>query len=182
MEAATEWLRSCRSGHEACRTDRVHSMPKRLLKIHHGGKTISLVRPLDRTPYVVLSYCWGGDQRSKTTKPTLQLHNRQIHIESLSQSVQDAIKATAALGVAHLWIDALRIVQDDPHEIMEETANMPDVYQRGLVTILAGDSDTAQKGFLHKREPIAQYSISVLPNVDEANVCSVTLEPRLAQT
>jgi hypothetical protein len=45
-------------------------------------------------PYVSLSYCWGSDQASKTTKARLEQYGIGIEPDALPRTIQDAILVT----------------------------------------------------------------------------------------
>jgi hypothetical protein len=82
-------------------------MPKRLLKIEPDSDTIYLLEPTKPHNYALLSYCWGGDQSTKTTVSNLSSHRRGIRISTLSQTIRDAIDVTKLLEIEYLWVDAL---------------------------------------------------------------------------
>ncbi|EDU42610.1 tol protein [Pyrenophora tritici-repentis] len=69
----------------------------------------------------------------------------------MSASVQDAIWVVQTLGLEYLWIDALCIVQDDSDELTTEISKQAQIYQNGVMTILAGGAHSANEGFLRKR-------------------------------
>jgi hypothetical protein len=82
-------------------------MPKRLLKLDPNSDMVSLVEPKEAQPYALLSYCWGGDQSTKTIKANLPSHMRGVRTATLSPSVRDAVCISKLIGVGHLWVDAL---------------------------------------------------------------------------
>jgi hypothetical protein len=168
-------------------------MPKRLLKLESDGGMVSLVEPGPAQPYALLSYCWGGDQSTKTTKSNLTSHMRGIHTGSLSQSIRDAVRISRLIKVTHLWVDALcmfivskceymltgirqGIVQDDTDELQQEIANQAKIYQNGVVTILAGGASSAQEGFLHRREQL-EPRCSINLEVQNGSDVSLLLDP-----
>ena len=52
------------------------------------------------------------------------MFQRGINLHCLPQNFQDAIYATAKLGIRYLWIDALCIIQDDVEDWSIESAKM----------------------------------------------------------
>jgi hypothetical protein len=83
------------------------SMPKRLLKLDSEDGMVFLVAPERTQTYALLSYCWGGDQSTKTLKSNLESYRRGIRIETLSQSIQDAVRVSKLINMRYLWVDAL---------------------------------------------------------------------------
>ena len=105
-------------------------------------------------PYAALSYCWGGDQTFKTTRQTLSQYRYGIPSSNLPQTLQDALAATAQLGLRFIWIDALCIIQDDSRDKGREIAQMARVYGNATVTIAASRASTAWEGFFGLRPPL----------------------------
>jgi Heterokaryon incompatibility protein (HET) len=99
--------------------------------------------------YAALSYCWGGDQPMKTEQSNLESHRCGINVDSLPQTLQDAVKTTRALGLKYLWIDALCIIQDDHSDKFRKIGKMPEVYGESTITIVAAKAKTVFEGFLH---------------------------------
>jgi hypothetical protein len=83
------------------------AMPKRLLKIDATSNIVCLEDSLEAQEYALLSYCWGGDQTTKTLASNLQAHKTNVITDSLPQTIRDAIKVTKHLGLEYLWVDAL---------------------------------------------------------------------------
>jgi hypothetical protein len=83
------------------------AMPKRLLKIDATSGVVHLEDSMASHEYALLSYCWGGDQTTKTLKCNLQARKTNIVVESLPQTIRDAIKVTKDLSLEYLWVDAL---------------------------------------------------------------------------
>jgi hypothetical protein len=59
-------------------------------------------------------------------------------------------------------------VQDDIDELTREISNQAQIYQNGVVTILAGGARSAEEGFLRKRQMLRyRYRIKIrLPGSD----------------
>ncbi|RSM12040.1 hypothetical protein CDV31_006490 [Fusarium ambrosium] len=110
----------------------------------------------NRCPYATLSYCWGGDQPFKLTKARLTQHETHIGIKTLPGTIVDAIEVSARLGIYHLWIDSLCIIQDDPEDVAREINKMADIYQGTTVTISAASSSCYRDGFLNTRQAHVQ--------------------------
>ncbi|KAK0723248.1 heterokaryon incompatibility protein-domain-containing protein, partial [Lasiosphaeria miniovina] len=100
-------------------------------------------------PYACLSYCWGDSRNLQTTKSTLQERRRGISWTSIPKTLQDAIEITRSLGMGHIWIDALCIIQDDDADWRSESARMGHIYANAELTIAATWGSDAQTG-IHK--------------------------------
>jgi hypothetical protein len=69
-------------------------MPKRLLRVDSTSGIVCLEDSEAAHEYALLSYCWGGDQTTKTIASNLQARKTTIVIESLPQTIRDAIEVT----------------------------------------------------------------------------------------
>lgn len=145
-------------------------MPTRVIHIVDHGEAGIRLRLLETdgltAPYVALSYCWGGDQRLKTTRATLgQFEESLPAFATLPATIQDAVTVTHELGLLYLFVDAFCIVQDDEQDMQQQIAQMPQIYGEALVTLLASRAASVDDGFLQRRP-------SSLPNTD-AERCEV---------
>jgi len=70
-----------------------------------------------------------------TTKDTLPERYSGILWQNLPLSFQDAITATAELGIRYLWIDSLCIVQDDATDWSEQSSKMAEIYANSYINI-----------------------------------------------
>jgi Heterokaryon incompatibility protein (HET) len=158
-ERVRQWLQQCDEQHQGCQSVAPTSKrwPTFLLDVNvKNGKAdvIRLVTPekSEYVHYAALSYCWGGPQKSATTKATYQAHQEGIDLESLPQTLQDAVFVTRRLGISHLWIDSLCIIQDSNHDRTQEIAKMEHIYTNAHVTISAACAQSCNDGFLHRRQ------------------------------
>ncbi len=126
-------------------------------------------------PYVALSYCWGREQRQKTTKTNLEEQQQNIAYDILPKTLQDAIKVTANLGYKYVWIDSLCIIQDDEADKSFEISQMPLIYSQAIVTIAAGNASAAEHGFLlPRRESIDGEAFNLTLKPDDGRKGTVT--------
>ncbi|KAF4465010.1 GTP-binding [Fusarium albosuccineum] len=151
---ANERIKDCVQNHEDCSKPNTGFMPKRVLQIPPGEK-VYLKQYISPAPYAALSYCWGLDKQGTVlTRSLIDKLQEGISLESLAQTIRDAIRVCRELGVEYLWVDALCIIQDDPDDKAIEIDQMGLVYENSLVTILANRAHDAAEGFLGNREPI----------------------------
>ncbi|KAH6991817.1 hypothetical protein EDB82DRAFT_544688 [Fusarium venenatum] len=117
FENINQWLMVCTmSGkHEKCASldsckSSTLALPTRLIDVEYPSGSMN---PL----YLILSYCWGeGNRSARTTRRNLQQRTKQITMQELPKTIQDAIKITRRLKVRYLWVDAVCIIQPDNHK------------------------------------------------------------------
>ena len=147
-----------------CRTSPIHKscpptpaprgrQPARLLEI--TAPLITLVPYSESTAYTALSYSWGPPSLLSqhppltTTTKTLPTLQSGIPISSLPLTLRQAVEiSSASLGISHIWIDSLCIIQDSVSDWETEAAKMGDVYQQASITIIAASSTSCHSGFL----------------------------------
>lgn len=169
----------CYQEHATCmelRKAHRQGRPSRLIAVGDlGDKNIRIwvPRSADLIEYAVLSYCWGGDQESKTTSARLEQRCNGFPLDSLPQTLQDAIIVTRRLGLKYLWVDAICIIQDDDSDKNLEIKKMGHIYQGASVTVVAARASEVSEGFLHDREPNQCYRADQEPN----DCCRTDQEP-----
>jgi len=135
-------------------------MPTRVIDVGASSSdAISIMETskthLDR--YVALSYCWGpGGKNFKTTHSNYTQMLREIKQELLPRTIRDGVEVTRSLGIRHLWVDALCIIQPeregDPHsDWATEALKMSDYYHNAFYTIGATGARDCGDGFLKPR-------------------------------
>ncbi|KAK7703459.1 hypothetical protein SLS64_009129 [Diaporthe eres] len=152
-------------------------MPSRVLHISGTDKepTIRLSTDHATEPYAALSYCWGADQPSKTTRAKLGSYLNDVDFSTLPSTIQDAAIVTRGIGLSYLWVDALCIVQDDFDDVMVQLAQMHAIYHCSWVTIAAAEALTCNQGFL---QPRAQWQpIRMRARLDDKEPSDVLLVP-----
>ncbi len=108
---------------------------------------VKLIEPEGATgKYFCLSHCWGPEQIVTTTRANLQVHKREIPLNSLPKTFRDAVLLTRRLGIAYIWIDSLCIVQDDNNDWKVESAKMGRIYRKAHLTIAATRSSSGAGG------------------------------------
>lgn len=125
-----------------------------MLSQTNGAIALRIVQNLkgEQIEWACLSYSWGGDQPSKTTKANLGSRLESLPFAELPKTITDAIVVTARLGIKFLWIDALCLVQDDANDVAHEIATMPEIYTSGLCTISASRASSSEEGFLQDHQ------------------------------
>ncbi|KAH6615372.1 heterokaryon incompatibility protein-domain-containing protein [Boeremia exigua] len=163
QDMGREWLTTCCTQHKHCEPlsdDGKRFLPTRLLDIGiPGQRSIRLVHS-DETQemqYATLSYCWGNPENAaRTTKANLTERLEAIPVESLPQTIQDAVEVTRSLGIRYLWVDALCIIQVTSgvnDDWQRELTNMGKIYKYSLFTIAASGAENSSVGLYSRIEP-----------------------------
>jgi hypothetical protein len=120
------------------------------------------------------------------TEHTLPSLKSGFELGTLPQTIQDAITVSRKLGIKHIWVDALCIIQDSTEDWEKESGRMASVYQNAFVTIAATSASASDQGFLgsfspHVTEAIFSLGIQrdreigvvnarIRPNHDQRNI------------
>jgi hypothetical protein len=153
FEIARGWLTSCLSQHRKCKGDRDAVLPTRIIDVSNPRKPklhVSLSGQKD--PYFALSYCWGtGSKDYVLTMARLTAMQHGFDLESLPQTLRDAITLTSRFEYRFIWIDALCIIQDSLEDWEHESARMCSIYSGAILTIGAAWATNASEGILRLR-------------------------------
>jgi hypothetical protein len=156
FNAIREWLFNCNTRAECLKvldlkdSSRLSRRPSRMILVGSSNmETVRIVSPKSSVKYISLSYCWGEDDSMRLTRADLNAWQQAIIISQLPKTLQDAIISTRLLGFEYLWVDRLCIIQDDPIDIQQEIALMPEVYRCATLTLSASSAHSSNEGFLH---------------------------------
>lgn len=137
------------------------SAPARLLQFSKDRQSVKLLNCSQRPPrYVALSHCWGNDSTITTTEENLKRHQKGFSILELPPLFQDAAQITSELGLDHLWVDSLSIVQDLHSDWAKESAKMADIYSGAEFTIAAADAPNSSHRILTPRKAAVKLKYS----------------------
>ncbi|KAM0542657.1 hypothetical protein ACHAPJ_012689 [Fusarium lateritium] len=131
----------------------------------------------DCTPYVALSYRWGGLEAVwQTTKTNLDSRRASFSINDLPKTLSESVQVVRDLGFKWIWIDSLCIVQDDKDDWAREAVKMASIYQNAIVTIAADYSQDAKAG-LHNEKSTSMFNLedsirinSTLSTTEESSI------------
>ncbi|KAM0458867.1 hypothetical protein ACHAPV_005857 [Trichoderma viride] len=93
----------------------------------------------------------------------------------LPQTLKDAIQVTLDLGLQHLWVDALCIIQDSNQDKAEQISRMADIYEQAHVTISAARATAVPEGFLHSRYIAGEQSFRMPFTCEDGQPSAVIL-------
>jgi hypothetical protein len=149
---AKAWINDCARSHPLCPKPQDAILPTRLLDVGDSTESLEglhLVVPgkVTKGKWIALSYCWGKNNETyQTTTKNLEDHLRQIPVEKLPLTIQDAVHVTRSLDIRYLWVDALCIIQDSDEDWQAEAAKMMNVYGNAYATIAANTGGNANSG------------------------------------
>lgn len=156
------WIQShidkCLKGHSKCSKEVDTPFPRRILCLattESGSIDVTLQETggaLGR--YTCLSHSWGGSDACNTTRASYAEYIQGIAWSSIPMTFQDAIKLSMAMGIHHIWIDSLCIVQDDPVDWTEQASEMASIYQNSYITLAATTSANHESGCLWEADSL----------------------------
>jgi hypothetical protein len=134
------------------------TLPTRLVHVHRVDGRPEIVANIchceklsKATTYLTLSHCWGDIKFVTTTRSNLSQFETRLPVESLSQTMQDAMLVTLEMGFNYVWIDSLCIIQDDTDDWTKEASRMGDVYRSASCNISASAFANGEHGFTRPR-------------------------------
>ena len=132
--------------------------------------------PSDRGCYLALSHRWGAPsdeerRRNCTFAGNLEERCRRIPLAKLGKTFQDAVQVTRALGVRHLWIDSLCIIQNDGEDWARESSGMGAIFSSAYCVIAATAAEGTHSGFLNA-PPLTRPVTLSTPSGDPLYLCA----------
>jgi hypothetical protein len=143
------WLDDCENNHPGCNKYKSSDRPSRILEIDPlASPTAIRLLSVEATPfhgrYAALSHRWPATTSpSSLTKSNIKQYQDSIPMLQLPTNFVDAVEITKALGLKHLWIDSLCIMQDSGVDWETESSKIDIVYLNAAVTIAACVSSDA---------------------------------------
>jgi hypothetical protein len=163
IEFARRCIKECLTdpAHSFCNPGKIKIVPARLLEIkddlEQNEQCVKLIKtPSSKTPkYIAISHCWGAGLPIMTTKETLKSLASGVSTKSLPPLFCDALTIALRLGIRHVWIDALCIIQDENEDWQRESAKMSHIYENAHVTIAAVENkDSSEKCLVQRSKPL----------------------------
>ncbi|KAE9369305.1 HET-domain-containing protein, partial [Stipitochalara longipes BDJ] len=168
---AKSWLEVCTAHHNECWREKRQLFPQknhfllptRIIDIGSGPDISPRLRysvDISGQPhYLTLSHCWGDGIPTRLLQSNESAMKQSIIFCTLSQTFQDALVVTKALGLQYIWIDALCIIQDSEDDWQIESAQMCDIYSNSFCNIAATASIDGSEGLFRQRD----YGHSIKP-------------------
>jgi hypothetical protein len=154
------WIRSCNG-------DRPHEHKKLPLTARSGREELftrfiviqncCIMQGTTQSRYAALTYTWGTSKQYLLTKarlPILESKNSLARLrEHLPLVASGAIMVCQKLKIQYLWIDALCIVRDKPHEKHNQIARTDLIYSSTYLTLVAPTGVDANVGLARVSAP-----------------------------
>ncbi|KAJ6781376.1 hypothetical protein PWT90_04322 [Aphanocladium album] len=146
-----EWLDTCNNQHgRHCNGESESSSAPATFRpqflIDAADRCLVRAKPEDR--YVALSYVWGPGLRHNGQDAPVQLLKDNLDgwltalpEHNVPQTISDAIWLARKLGLRHIWIDRMCIVQDDEAVKENHIRHMAYVFANAYLTIVAAHND-----------------------------------------
>jgi hypothetical protein len=144
-----DWFTTCVQMHTKCRKTisgikvddlkRGNLLPTRLIEVElDTGTQAKLVETGGQYgQYVALSYRWGKPPALELQVENYKELKKKIPVKKLPKTIRDALIITSKLGIKHIWVDSMCIIQNEPDKAdwKREARQMGDIYQRATLTI-----------------------------------------------
>ncbi|THV50641.1 hypothetical protein BGAL_0142g00220 [Botrytis galanthina] len=147
FSTASNWLSNCIQKHEACNSNNHETLPTRLILVAEESPRLVFTSDYqERLRYATLSHSWGSHEVIKLTTKNIGQLMKEIPLDILPKTFEDAINITQKLGIDFLWIDSLCIIQNDDDDWQREAALMSSVYGGSVITIAASSARDSTEG------------------------------------
>lgn len=158
-------VKICSTEHSSCKKAETSTLPKRTVffqQANNGDINVKLQEHKgDEGKYAALSHCWGSIPSCTTTSKNFRAYAHAIPWTALSITFRDSIEFCLELGIHHIWIDALCIVQDDKRDWEVESSKMADVYQNSYITLAATTSNDGNGGcYSVNHQPVQEFHLT----------------------
>ena len=119
-----------------------------------------------------MSHPWGTGEHFCTFQSNVEDYRRGISFEKLPATFQHAIITTRELGLQHLWIDSICIIQGDDGDFGQEAKRMEDMFSSAYCVLAASSAKGQNDGFLKKRMQERKYLTFEQEGKPTVYVCS----------
>ncbi|KAH8650663.1 heterokaryon incompatibility protein-domain-containing protein [Tricladium varicosporioides] len=143
LDQISSWIDDCKTNHQGCNRRTNFGIPSRLLSVAGmDDDEIPIIRLEDTDitreyEYVALSHVWSLTSPLKTTLENLPKHQQAVSWNDLSIGLREVIILTMCLGITHIWIDSLCIIQDSSQDWESECPRMGHIYGEATVVFAA---------------------------------------------
>ncbi|KAF2826648.1 HET-domain-containing protein [Ophiobolus disseminans] len=150
-----DWMQLCNHTHPRCQLRSTPTFPSLLIAIKDGeqGQLCLVDGTACGEKYVTLSYRWGSKHNEGyvTTLSNIDSRRNGFLLCDLPATIRDTITLVHWLGIQHVWIDAICIIQDCHDDWTREGGRMNEIYSSSYLTISADTSLDTDAGLFHQR-------------------------------
>jgi len=177
------WITACETDHgRKCNGHKTEIVPaKRLIDV----ETSCIVEPAAVDRYMALSYVWGQAAQFMLSKDVVDDASKEGFFDALgskiTRTIRDAMDVCRKIGVRHLWVDALCIIQDDAQDKAHQIGLMDEIYGRALAVLIVAAGDGAESGIPgmgEKSRELVFYTETVSDEKLMASLASTTLSAK----
>lgn len=140
-------MEECHAQHDCMAPFAKYELPTRLLYIDRGElRLVALAQLLSHIRYATLSHCWGQHQPLKLLKSNIKCLESNVPHDFLCKTLKDSVAIASRVGLKHIWIDSLCIVQDDEEDWRKESVLMANIYGNFYLNIAAAGASNGGEG------------------------------------
>lgn len=155
MDTLKGWLSACEAECHGCVGDsHDESFPQNMRLLQLENDVLKLTTRSSGKPerYACLSHCWGSaDHLNKSrAKNYGTFMSEGIAIDLLPKTYFEAVQVCKYLGIHHLWIDSLCIIQVDLDDWNEHASRMEAIYEHSVLPIASVNAENASEGLFTK--------------------------------
>ena len=169
---ATRWISDCISTHDQHRDqDRASWLPTRLIDVGSSCPAVeprivatsSFLKKPSGPLYISLTHLWAAKSVLRLITTNQEQFMEAVPWEDLAPTLRDAILFTRRLGIRHLWIDSLCILQNSAQDWLAESALMNRVYKHSMCNIAVTAASNGSPGLYQHRDPypITPYGVRI---------------------
>lgn len=186
FDVVKNWITVCKAEHgKKCNGHETDKPPaRRLIDVEKScivdGSTVH--------EYLTLSYVWGMAAQFMLTKDVVEDSKNEAFFASVGikipQSIRDAMQVCRDIGVRHLWVDVLCIIQDDDKDKKDQISLMDEIYGHALAVLIvaAGDgADYGIPGMGERKRALASYRETVDGKVLMTSLATTTFSAKRSQ-
>ncbi|CAI6101077.1 unnamed protein product [Clonostachys chloroleuca] len=155
-----DWLATCLQSHKDCNTKKDQDFtPPYLLRLSGTSESFRLVEAKEvdvGTRYVTLTHCYPYNNESLGISSLVREGLLfQQPLSALPQTYRDAFTIVSQLGLKHLWIDQLCVLQDDQTDLSmyEDKMIRRKILSNSFCGISAAWSMSPSSGLFVNRDP-----------------------------
>lgn len=142
------WLNYCAKNHPMCKSQEKGYIPPRLIYVGSEAVSPRLEESRGEHPiqYVCLSYVWGRGDFLKLKTAVVGEFRAGLDMTALPQLFRDTILLVREIGIEHLWIDSLCIIQDDSEDCKQSGFQLADIFRGATITVAAVNASSPNTG------------------------------------
>lgn len=170
------WLDTCLQTHKSCNkiAERHPFVPPRLVQLDDAAESFRVVPATELAPgtrYATFTHCYGPDDEGiKLLESTVRHLSSQQPLSALPQSYRDACAVLGQLGLSHIWIERLCVIQDNQadQQAHQDKLLRRDILSNGFCGIGDAGSGSSSSGLFTKldRGPLAPDVFLFQPRAD----------------